>query len=188
MIQCFKSMAQKYNLSIITSIHQPNLEILMIFDLLYVLAKGGVTIFSGRPQHLRSHLNECQIVCGENQIPIEVLLKIGANGCSDESVIRLSEKTIQNLKVSEERIGNEVRLYPNGIPIRSKSFSLQELWYLLLRMTISTLRYNWIQIVVQNLIYILSAAFFILYFDYDFERPSSCIPRVSNSCDISEQS
>ena len=85
-------MAHNYNLSIIISIHQPTLETLMIFDLLYVMAKGGVCVYSGRPQHLRQHMNDCHITLRDNQIPIEVLLKVGANGYNDNSVIELSEK------------------------------------------------------------------------------------------------
>ncbi|CAG2112213.1 unnamed protein product [Medioppia subpectinata] len=44
MIKCFKKLSQRHSLTIITSIHQPNLEILMLFDSLYVLAKGGLTV------------------------------------------------------------------------------------------------------------------------------------------------
>ena len=188
MIQCFKSMAQKHNLSIITSIHQPNLEILMIFDLLYVLAKGGVCVFSGRPQHLRKHLSDCQIFCRKNQIPIEILLKIGAKGHSDESVIKLSEKTTQDMIGTEQRIATQLRLYANGIPIKSKSFSIEEMRYLLVRMIISTVRYEWTQVCGQTLIYLLSAFFITIHFDFDLERPSSCVPKVSNSCDMSSES
>ena len=68
----------------------------MIYDSLFVLAKEGVYVFSGRPQNLRKHLNECHIVCNQNQIPIEVLMKIGGKGYSDESVVKLSNKTSQD--------------------------------------------------------------------------------------------
>ena len=107
MIKCFKRLAQKHSLSIITSIHEVNLEVLMIYDLLYVLAKGGVCMFSGRPQQLRQNLTDCRIVCKENQIPIEVLLKIGANGFGDQSVIDLSNKTNQDMSSYEERFRHE---------------------------------------------------------------------------------
>ena len=45
MIKCFKCLSKEHNISIITSIHQPNLELLMYFDMLYVLAKGGLTVY-----------------------------------------------------------------------------------------------------------------------------------------------
>ncbi|CAG2101733.1 unnamed protein product [Medioppia subpectinata] len=80
MIKCFKKLSQKHRLTIITSIHQPNLEILMLFDSLYVLAKGGLTVYSGPPKHLSLHLQQCNIAYSSEQIPIEVLMKIAANG------------------------------------------------------------------------------------------------------------
>ncbi|CAG2104866.1 unnamed protein product, partial [Medioppia subpectinata] len=84
MIKCFKRLSRKHNISMIASIHQPNLEILMLFDMLYILAKGGVAVYSGPPRGLRSHLDQCNIQCNENQISIEVLIKLSANGFSDE--------------------------------------------------------------------------------------------------------
>ena len=69
----------------------------MTFDMLYVLSRGGVCIFSGRPQNLRSHLNECHINCDENQIPIELLLKISSNGFEDQIINQLSEKTREKM-------------------------------------------------------------------------------------------
>ena len=181
MIQCYKRVAQNHNLSIITSIHQPNLEILMIFDLLYVMAKGGVTVFSGAPQQLRHHLSKAHINCDENQIPIEVLMKVAADGYSDQTVIELSEITGHDLNKYEERLDNELKHYPGGITITSKSFSLQQLYYLLLRMTIYRMRFNWLQICIQNGLYLGAGCFLIIYFDFDLES-NSCVPKVSNSC------
>ena len=48
-----------------------------MFDTLYVLAKGGRCVYSGPPEHLTQHLNECQIILNENQVPIETLITIG---------------------------------------------------------------------------------------------------------------
>ena len=96
MVKCFRSMAHKHNLSIIIAIHQPTYETLMNFDSLYVLAKGGVCMYSGQPQHLRQHMNDCHIIIRNNQIPIEILLKVGANGHTDQTVVELSEKTTKD--------------------------------------------------------------------------------------------
>ncbi|CAG2106150.1 unnamed protein product [Medioppia subpectinata] len=126
MIQCFKRLSQRHNLSIITSIHQPNLEIIMLYDMLYILAKGGLTVYSGRPQSLRTFLTNCHIVLQENQIPIEVLMKICANGVNDRTVTELSNKTNEDMSEYISRLDRELKYYANGIPIETKVFSTQE--------------------------------------------------------------
>ena len=182
MIQCYKRVAQNHNLSIITSIHQPNLEVVMIFDLLYVLAKGGVTVFSGAPHCLKHHLSKSHIICDENQVPIEVLMKVAANGHSDQTVVELSEITDNELNKYEERLENELDHHPDGINLGSKSFSMQQLYHFFLRMTTSMFRYNWLQICIQIGLYVGNASFIIMYFDFDLESNRGCVPKVSNSC------
>ena len=180
MINCFQRVSQTHNLSIITSIHQPNLEILMKFDRLYVLAKGGVSIFSGRPQQLRNHLSECQITCSEHQIPIEILMKIGANGYTDQTVIRLSDKTNEKLKNFDKRVNKELKLYPNGIPLKTKRFSFEELKHLSIRSLIYTLRYNWFFVSAFIAIEVISSVFLIIIFDMDLESADSCVDISGN--------
>ena len=65
-------MTRKHNISLIVSIHQPNVEILEIFDNLYVLSKGGVNVYSGPPQSLPQQMNECHIDYNDNEILIEI--------------------------------------------------------------------------------------------------------------------
>jgi hypothetical protein len=60
----------------------------MKFDKLYVLAKGGLCVYSGLPQNLGNYLKEFDIICTEIQVPIEVLLKIASNSTEDEMVIK----------------------------------------------------------------------------------------------------
>ncbi|CAG2115224.1 unnamed protein product, partial [Medioppia subpectinata] len=95
-IQCIKSLAQKHNICIIATIHQPNSDVLQMFDNLYVLAKGGQCVYFGPPVHLRHHLSSSNIVCNENQVPIEHLLTIASKGMEDTDVIQLRERTIQS--------------------------------------------------------------------------------------------
>ena len=186
MIRYYKIMAKKYNLSIITSIHQPNLEILMIFDSIYVLAKGGVCVFTGRPQDLRTHLNDCDITCDENQIPIEILLKIGANGYSDQTVIALSEKTNQELTKYDQILLQELKPCPQGIPKLRKTVSFEEVWYLLLRNITFTICYNWMNILFASMMVLFSAAYVVMHFDFKLEGYSPCIPKFNNCIQTSE--
>lgn len=75
---CLQKVVRMHKLAIVTSIHQPNLDILLMFDQLYVLAKGGRCVFNGLPNLLRDHLNKCGIECSDAQIPIEILLKVSS--------------------------------------------------------------------------------------------------------------
>jgi len=95
----------------------------MLFDMLYVLAKGGLNVYSGRPQHLRSHLNECNIYCNENQIPIEILMKLSANGANDENAIESSSKrqTKSSAVITTKYSVNSVSL-GMAYPLKAKTF------------------------------------------------------------------
>ncbi|CAG2114195.1 unnamed protein product, partial [Medioppia subpectinata] len=91
--QCLRQLSRKNNMSIITSIHQPNNDLFNMFDNIYVLANGGVCLYSGVPHGLRQRLSDCQIECNENQVPIEVLITLSFNGLMDTNVITLCDKT-----------------------------------------------------------------------------------------------
>jgi len=83
-------------MAIVTSIHQPNSLVLTMYDQLYVMAKGGRCVFSGRPNQLKSHLLECGINCPDDVLPIEVLLKVSSKQLS----LALSNlRTLPKIKV-----------------------------------------------------------------------------------------
>ena len=73
-----ENLAKKYDLAIVTSIHQPNSNILIMFDKLYVLSNGGKCVFDGKTNQLKSHLTECQVDCEEWQVPVEQLIKVAS--------------------------------------------------------------------------------------------------------------
>lgn len=75
---CLKNLARKYDLAIVTSIHQPNSDVLMMFDKLYVLSKGGKCVFDGKTSELQSHLQECQVDCQDWQVPVEKVIKVAS--------------------------------------------------------------------------------------------------------------
>ena len=101
-----------------------------MFDSVYVLAKGGICVYSGLPKNLRQHLNECHIDCNENQIPIEVIIKLSFNGINDNSVQQLSQKT---LEIENNFKKQNLLKAGNGLKTKPKSFSLIDFWYLLIR-------------------------------------------------------
>ena len=109
-MNCLKLITQKHRISFIVSIHQPNVEVLDLFDNLYVLSKGGVNVYSGPPQSLLEYMTDCHIDCNEDMIPIEALLKVCANDCNHPSIIdmqRMTQKVLPNL---EQRVSREMSL------------------------------------------------------------------------------
>ena len=72
---CLQRLTMVHHITVIASIHAPNTETLNLFDQIYVLAKGGICIYSG-PQ-LQPQLN---LAIAPQQPPIEVLLKIACSG------------------------------------------------------------------------------------------------------------
>ena len=73
---CLKNLAINYKLAVMTSIHQPSSDIIMMFGKIYVLAKGGRCVFDGETTQLKSHLEHCQVECLDWQVPIEQLIKV----------------------------------------------------------------------------------------------------------------
>jgi hypothetical protein len=174
-IQCLKRLSRKQNISIITSIHQPNNAILMMFDKLYVLAKGGFSVYSGRPQDLNKHLTNCGIKCTQFQHPIEVLLKYTCTGIEDKQVLELNEKTSQEKQVILERCNEETKLFPDGLIVKSKRFKLIDFWILLSRTITYTYRYKWKLLLIQFFIYLLLAFSLTSFFRSDIGKASGCI-------------
>ena len=99
-----------------------------MFDSVYVLAKGGVCLYSGLPQNLRQHLNDCNIECNENQIPIEILIKLSYKGITDKNVQQL---TIKRSMLQLDT--NHMIKTTNGLKSQFKTFRFSDFWYLLIR-------------------------------------------------------
>ena len=157
-IRCLKDVSRRHNIGVVTSIHQPNNDVLMLFDKLYVLAKGGLCLYDGSPQCLREHLNEADIDINEYQVPIEVLLKIGSK--YDERVRELVDLTLKQRNDLRHRCITEGRLSPKGIPKKSLNFDLTRMWYLFQRTTAYSFQSQWKAMVIQ-FIFILSLGFVI---------------------------
>jgi hypothetical protein len=147
----------------------------MKFNKLYVLAKGGICVFSGRPQDLKSHLNKCDIICTQFQHPIEVLLKYTCNGIQDNRVLKLNDISSQEKQLILKRCNEETKLFPDGLIIRSKRFKLIDFWFLLLRTMTYTYRYFWKFLLIQFVFYIVLGHSLKIFFKADIDKPSGCI-------------
>jgi ABC-type multidrug transport system ATPase subunit len=183
-IKRLKVLSRMHSISIITSILQPNSDVLMMFDKLFVLSKGGVCVYSGSPKDMKNHLNECQIFCTECQKPIEVIMKIACKESDDNHVIKLSQKVSEEKETLLMRCSNETQLSLDGIQSRSRRFKFIDFWYLLLRTTIYTYKHYWELISGQFVVLVSIGFLFKYFFNPEIGKPNGCISfeNFNNTC------
>ena len=97
--------------------------------------KEGHCVYSGPPILLRQSLIECNIECNENQIPIEVLIKLSSEVIHDINANKLYIKTEEKIQKSFELINdlNDLEIIELGLKASTKVINLFDFWYLLIR-------------------------------------------------------
>ena len=106
-----------------TSIHQPNNDIVNLFDQLYVLTSKGQCIYNDHPSRLKQYLVECQVQLMDYQVPIEELIKIASTHSNN----------VLNKKFDDsDRSFKDSRLL-NHLPKEIKLFNFTDLIILLQR-------------------------------------------------------
>lgn len=121
LVSCLRRLAaSSTGNTIIASIHTPNEETLALFDQMYIMARGGVCIFSGPPSTLPDRLRILELDADEDEDqstgfstsalataiatqkrkatstglppppPIEVMLKVACAGYQAENVLKLA--------------------------------------------------------------------------------------------------
>ena len=159
----------------IVSIHQPNNDLFQMFDKIYVLAKGGVCFYSGLPQNLRQHLTECDIECNENQVPIELLLKISSEDENNENYQRLKTKTYElNKCMIEYNLNENMKSISKMINI-SKRFKFKDFYILLKRTIYYNYRCQWKLHLISLIILAVIAFSMKLNYKTDIIEPNGCI-------------
>ena len=186
-IQCLKFVTQRHRISVVTSIHQPNNEIIMKFDKLYVLAKGGVCIYDGPPRGLALHLSQVGITLNTDQVPIEVLIKVSSKSDNPETQ-RMADLMRSQESALEERCKREGQL-ANGISRKKVGFSpTYHMWYLMLRSLKSTLRSRSVTILFQFALIMTLGYVLTHMFDPDIGKPAVCInPHLPQNCNATPQ-
>ncbi|CAG2107739.1 unnamed protein product [Medioppia subpectinata] len=133
-INCLKVLSRTHGMTIIASIHQPNNDLFHTFDSIYVLANGGVCLYSGAPHRLRQHLADNGIECQESQVPIDVLMKVASNTTQLASIGVNTGHTYDNgVHLNANILLANMRLIADPSSI-SKRFSVRDTYYLLRRM------------------------------------------------------
>lgn len=177
-MQCLRRLTSGPKpLTIVTSIHSPNDEILNLFHRLYILAKGGVAIYADRPENLRRTLTkQLQVEVPAQHPPIEVILGLACNGTDDNTVSKMSNTTriVQHREVTQRMAYMDH--YPHGLPNIRKSFSLLDFLIMLIRY----FKIIFITDVYTSLIQLIASCFLItsmvLILNDGMTRPSGCQP------------
>ena len=173
-----KELCLKHSISMITTIHQPNSDILEMFHNLYVLAKGGVCVYWGTPQYLTTHLRECNIICNKNQVPIEMLVTNGSKGIEDNTVVELRNKTSKEVIQSISNRLNETKV--KRIERKNKSFSFKDIYLLLNRKFIELIAYKYVSI-SSNIIFLSIVSLLFALISDESGDYEDCIPRNANN-------
>ena len=165
-MNCLKLMTRKHSISFIVSIHQPNVEVLDMFDNLYVLSKGGVNVYSGGPQSLSQYMNDCHIDLSVNEIAIEKLLKVCANDYRHPSIVNMRAVTQNIHHDKKEHIEQEMVINTKRRNNCSYKLSLSSILYLSQRMVL--IYYHTLTLPLLFFIFIFSLNGYILSTFYNF--------------------
>ena len=175
-MECLRKLSKNHFIAIIASIHQPNNEIVLMFDNCYVLTKNGNCLFSGPPKQIESHLSECNISLNENQIPIEQLLKLASIEIQNKTIEEMIRKTRETLKLS--LIGEtdkQLEQSPNGVQFRSKSFKLIDMWYIIMRSIQQQFIKQWKSLLFRFFFYIFIAFFVTNLYNENIGKSDACL-------------
>ena len=175
LINCLKRLSSKHEMSIIVTIHQPNNELFLMFDSVYILAKRGVCLYSGSPHNLKERLIDCKIKISEDLNPIEKLLEICSNDTELDQKTILSNKTKENNKNLYNDCLKE-RMRPLiGKAIIAKRFNAKDLLFLFLRFLNYSYKCNY---KTTLLLILMVFAFHFAYkqtINYDMIEEDGCI-------------
>ncbi|XP_054152479.1 ATP-binding cassette sub-family G member 1-like [Oppia nitens] len=154
-ISCLKMLCRRHNMSVITTIHQPNSDLLELFDKVYVLSRSGTNIFSGRPQDIHHFLNANDSSYQQNLHPIEHMLMLASVDHENSCLKKLSQTN--NLSTKEgliSRCNVQTIESTKDMFFRSKRFYLSDLWHLTVRNMLCSYVYEWKSICFQIVLYL----------------------------------
>ena len=159
-----------------------------MFDSLYVLAREGVCIFSGKPSEVQSFISET-IDQRKQYFPIEELIKLSCEDQKNENVKRLVEKTFTQ---SNESINSKnVQLVTRIHLINKKRFSLESSYILILRYISLFCTHHWKEYLLFYIIIIAYASSLHLFWNSEIALTSGCLninsEYLNHSCKQSDE-
>ncbi|KAH9527945.1 Cytoplasmic dynein 1 light intermediate chain 1, variant 2 [Dermatophagoides farinae] len=178
-IGCLREFVHRHNVTIIASIHQPNTDLMNMFDQIYVLAKSGVGIYSGPPSMIRQHLSQ---ITGYNTFgttfPVEELIKYSCMNHDDPVVQKLVQNNDLNIittTMANKSLETETQYVPDGIPLNRIRFSIGSLPILCSRYLTFIYGYLWQEWAMFFIIYIFYGFFLRYFFDPKIALADGCI-------------
>ncbi|OTF83954.1 hypothetical protein BLA29_007247 [Euroglyphus maynei] len=135
LVKCLGRMSHRHNITLVVAIHQPNINILKMFDQIYLLARGGVCIYSGTPDNIHEHI---RFVTNhdDNDFPIEELIRYSCQNHHDQQVkrfVQVTNEKILNDDHEEKKLFNNTQLVPDGLSTNRTRFALNSIAILIQR-------------------------------------------------------
>jgi len=174
-VKCLQNLARTFNTTVVASIHTPNHEIVSLFHKLYVLAKGGLCIYSGPPGSIQQFLeSEIQLHIREQQPPVEALLRVACNGIRDPKVVHLTKKclTLENEQLKNQT--SKLYLQAQGIAQSRKCFHLCDFALELVRFGQVTFISKWRTILFNVMFYIFYYILLRTLYDLNIAQATGC--------------
>ena len=173
-MNCLRTLSERHNIAVIASIHQPNNEIVLMFNKVYVLAKGGHCIHSGQPDDIELFLEECKILCDVDQVPVEELLILASIEEQNENIEQMIAKTKEKLRAENKAIENQMKVCPNGLRLGSKRFKLIDICHLMSRTMAQIRAYQWRVSLAILSFYIIFPVLMAMLFNKHMGQVSGC--------------
>ena len=175
MIICLKNLTRNHSIAILTSIHQPNNDVLRLFDQLYVLSIDGQCIYNDHPTMIKEHLIKCQIPLMNYHVLIEELIKIASKSDSNnEFAEKLIKKTFEDSISSEECWIKDTKLLNKNLFQENKSFNFSDAIILLRRTFRNELIGGWKIQFVFLFVYFISLYVMLYLFPNDIGTDPGC--------------
>ena len=148
----------------------------MMFDQLYVLARGGICIYSGPPSQIQSHLNQIpKLKQTESKFSIQELI---SHSCSDyddalvQQLVTLNDRQYSNTK---NQLTEDTQLVPDGVVHNRSRFTLYSVKILSLRYLSYIRGHLWFSQLFYNVNFLLFSFFLNQIFDPTIAQPSGCV-------------
>ena len=183
---CLKNLTRNHSIAIVTSIHQPNVDVIVLFDKLYVLSIGGQCVYNGHPSRLRHHLIQCQFHLRDYQVPIEQLIKVASSIDSNSVLINnLVRKSVDDTNSLEKSLMKEGKLINGNSNKMKKSFSLTDFMIVLRRTARNQLIGGWKMQIGFIFAYFFGSFLMCFLFPNDIGTDPGCPVKVVDLTNIS---
>lgn len=188
-MSCLKRLSAEFRMSIIVSVHVPNDQTLALFDSLYIMARGGVCIYSGPPKQLAPDLEKkLGLTFGEETKPIEVAIKLACNGVDDAQVVTLANDYLAAEFAAVVTQLGQLKVQKSSLLSSVKFFSLADLLTQTLRQLRITFIASYRTFFTQLLFYVFNLLVFSSIFDHAMVYPKGCASigvDLNSTCHVS---